>query len=742
MKIRWLNAFTISVLMTLASLYIYFLQFPFFEFLEFKAYDLKMSMRGARPVSDQVVIVAIDEHSLKKKGRWPWPRTRLAKLVDRLSQSGVAAIGLDILFPEKDIYIPFDKLRSEINKKDLTGVNRKKLMDWLEQVGDSDAIFADALLRSNRSVLSYFVYSTAEQAEKSAEVIGQRELELLDFSQYSIVQFNDPSLKLDFMHSMVALGLSLSPLINAANSLGYVSTLPDRDGVNRWMPMVQAYKKDLFPPLSLQLLKEATHLNSSVRVLPNRVASILLGDIAIPVSEKGDFLINFYGPEKTFIYLSASDVIDGVVKPEQLKNKIVLVGATATALPDLHTTPYGPSYPGVEMHATIIENILNQDFLQRPPWFRLLDVIVILGTGLLFGIAALYFKAFGTSVFLVLGVGGYLLADYVIFTQHGLWVHTVYPVFSQLFVFFGITLYRFMFEEREKRFIKAAFSQYLSPSLVDRLVENPKLLKLGGERKMLTAFFSDVVNFATIAEELEAEELVDLLNNYLSNMTEIILKYEGTVDKYEGDAIIAFFGAPITMEDHASQTCLAAIDMQKRLAELREGWKKEGKHELSMRIGINTGNMVVGNMGSTTRMDYTMMGDSVNLASRLEGVNKQYNTYTILSEFTYELAKNNIEARELDSIRVVGKKEPIKIYELLGRKGEIEDHIRLILPHYLEGLYHYKNMRWEEGITCFENALNLYEDDGPSLTYFERCITFQGHPPPPGWDGVFSMRTK
>jgi adenylate cyclase len=394
------------------------------------------------------------------------------------------------------------------------------------------------------------------------------------------------------------------------------------------------------------------------------------------------------------------------------------------------------------MHATVIENILDQDFLQRPQWFRLLDVMVILGTGLLLGLAALYFKAFGTATLLTFGIGGYLLADYVLFTQQGLWIHTVYPVFSQLLVYFGITLYRFTFEEREKRFIKEAFSQYLAPAVVDQLVENPKLLKLGGERKVMTAFFSDVADFSTIAEELGAEELVDLLNDYLTDMTEIILKYEGTVDKYEGDAIIAFFGAPITLEDHASRTCLAAIDMQKRLAELREGWKKEGKHELFMRIGINTGQMVVGNMGSTIRMDYTMMGDSVNLAARLEGVNKQYQTHTLVSEFTYELAKNDIEARELDSIRVVGRKEPIKIYELLGRKGEMEEYIRLILPHFQEGLNHYKNQRWEEGITCFEKALNLHEDDGPSLTYFERCITFENHPPPLDWDGVFSIQDK
>ena len=742
MKIRWLNAFTVSVLITLASLYVYSLDLPLFQLLELKAYDFKVSLRGTRPVSDRVVIVAIDENSLKREGRWPWPRTRLARLVDRLSQYGVAAIGLDLLFPEKDIYVPFDEVKNEIKKKDLTGMDRKQLMSWLEQVGDSDAKFADALRRSERSVLGYFVYATAEQAEGSAELMGPREFELLDFSQYSMVQFSDQSLDKDFLRPMVAVGLSLPALMNAANSAGYVTYKPERDGVLRFVPMVQAHDKALFPPLSLQLLKEATHLNTVVRVFPDRVAEILLGDIAIPVTEKGDFLINYYGPEQTFTYLSAADVIDGTVKAEQLKNKIVLVGATATALSDLHITPYGPLYPGVEVHANIIENILNQDFLQRPPWIRLLDMMVILGTGLLLGLVALYFKAFGTAMFLVFGVSGYLLADYLFFTQQGLWVHTVYPVFSQLVVYFGITLYRFTFEEREKRFIKSAFSQYLAPAVVDQLVEDPKLLNLGGEDKVLTAFFSDVAGFSTIAEQLTAGQLVDLLNEYLTEMTDIVMEYEGTVDKFEGDAIIAFFGAPIEFKDHATRTCYAALDMQNRLAQLREVWKKEGRHELFMRIGINTGEVTVGNMGSESRFDYTMIGDPVNVAARLEGANKQYQTHTMLSEFTYELAKNDIEARELDSIRVVGKQEPIKIYELLGRKGEMEDHIRLIFPHFQEGLDHYKNQRWEEGITCFENALNLYEDDGPSLTYFERCITFQNHPPSPDWDGVFSMRTK
>jgi adenylate cyclase len=741
MKIRRLNAFTVSVLITLFSLFIYSLDLPFFELLESKAYDFKVSLRDPRPVSGQVVIVAIDEPSLKREGRWPWPRTRMAKLVDKLTDSGAAVIGFDFVFSEKETQVSLDKIKSEIAKKD--GVDHKKLMNLLEEVGDSDARFAEAIRRSERTVLGYFVYTTAEQAAKdSATMMGPKEFELLDFSQYSMVQLSDETITHDILQPIYAVGLSLPSLVDAANSAGYFSFVPERGGVIRFMPMVRVHQEAVFPPFSLQLLREATQLSAVVRIFPDRVGEIRLGDSPIPVTEEGDFLVNYYGPKQTFTYLSASDVLDETVGPVQLKDKIVLVGATAAALHDLHTTPYGPLYPGVEVHANIIENIIQQDFLERPSWVPVLDMIIILVTGILLGLVALYFKAVGTAVLLVVGVGGYLVCDYTLFTQQGLWVSTVFPVFSQFLVYFGITLYRFTFEEKEKRFIKSAFSQYLAPAVVDQLVENPKLLNLGGEDKVLTAFFSDIAGFSSISEQLTAGELVILLNEYLTEMTDIVMQYEGTVDKFEGDAIIAFFGAPIDFKDHATRTCYAALDMQTRLAQLRDIWKKNGRHELFMRIGINTGEVTVGNMGSENRFDYTMIGDPVNVAARLEGTNKQYHTETILSEFTFELAKNDIEVRELDSIRVVGKKEPIKIYELLGRKGEMEGHIRLILPHFQEGLEHYKNRRWEEGITCFENALNLYEDDGPSLTYFERCITFQYHPPPPDWDGVFAMRTK
>ncbi|MCH8156871.1 MAG: CHASE2 domain-containing protein, partial [Nitrospinae bacterium] len=611
-----------------------------------------------------------------------------------------------------------------------------------DDVGAADKRFAEAIERSERTVLGFFVYSSGDIAGASAEKLNARHLELLDFSQISIVQRFDSPENPVHVRSIFSVGMSLPEFMNAANSAGYVSFIPELDGILRWVPMVMQSGENFFPPLSLQMLHEATHLPTGVIMAPFGVDGVRLGESRIPTTEIGDFLVNYYGPGHTFTHYSATDVLSGKVGAAELEGKMVLVGGTAAGTHDIHTSPYGPLYPGVEVHANVIENVIQGDFLIRPDWLRVLDVLMILISGLLLGVIAKFFKAYAMAVVMVLGVLGYVGVDYYLFLEKGLWINTIYPVLTQVFVYSGITLFRFAFEERQKRFIKGAFSQYLAPAVVDRLVENPEYLKLGGERKVLTAFFSDVAGFSTISEKLEPEELVELLNDYLTEMTDIIMEYEGTVDKFEGDAIIAFFGAPIPYDDHARRTCHAALDMQKRLAEKRAEWKRQGKHELFMRIGINTGPMVIGNMGSKTRMDYTMMGDSVNLAARLEGVNKQYKTYTMISEFTYEQTKEHVEVRELDLIRVVGKREPVRVYELIGKKGEMADVLRRVLPVYNEGLKFYRKQQWEEAINCFQKALEIDAEDGPSLTYLERCTDFQDKPPPDDWDGVFSMTTK
>jgi adenylate cyclase len=323
------------------------------------------------------------------------------------------------------------------------------------------------------------------------------------------------------------------------------------------------------------------------------------------------------------------------------------------------------------------------------------------------------------------------------------WVpNLIYPLFVTVMVYVVITAHRYIIEESQKRFIKKAFSKYLAPTMVNQLMESPEKLNLGGEKREITAFFSDIQGFTSISEKLLPNETSDLLNEFLTEMADIILKHEGTVDKFEGDAIIAFFGAPNNMGDHAKRACMAGIEMQKRLAVLREKWGKAGKPRLKMRIGLSSGPAVVGNMGSKDRFDYTMIGDTVNTAARLEGANKTYGIYTLVSESTYSKMGQDIIARKIDTINVVGKDKPIAIYQLLDFKENIDGRLYKTADNYHKGLNLYKNQEWDKAINFFKAALEITPDDGPSITMIERCMDFRNSPPAKKWDGSFSMSFK
>lgn len=450
MKKSWINSFTVAIALTLASLYIYTLNLPFFHLLELKSYDFKVRARGKRPITEQVAIVAVDEKSLKEKGRWPWPRTYMADLVNKISGAGAAVIGFDILFPEPDSYIPFQAVQEAVKKKDLTNIDSESLMQWMHEVGDSDRLFAEAILKSEKVVLGYFVYAEDDPFADKVEKLTPKQFEMLDFSQYPILQrFDKPEDQVP-LRVMKTAGLSLPEFVDAANSVGYVSYVPEVDGVVRWVPMVMQLGDYLFPPFSLQLLREATMLPLAVRIAPFGVDGLKLGESVFPTSESGDFLINYYGPAFTFTHYSASEVLDGKIGKKELEGKIILVGGTAAGIHDIKTTPYGTLYPGVEVHANAIENMIQKDFIVKPEWLRLLDFFIIFVSGILLGLISIYFKAYAMAGMVLLGVGSYLGADYYMFTQKGLWVNTVYPVFTQIFVYSGITVFKFGFEEREK----------------------------------------------------------------------------------------------------------------------------------------------------------------------------------------------------------------------------------------------------------------------------------------------------
>jgi len=439
----------------------------------------------------------------------------------------------------------------------------------------------------------------------------------------------------------------------------------------------------------------------------------------------------------------------GITPQEAFKDKIVLVGATATGIYDLRVTPFNENTPGVEIHAQVIDSILKGIFLQEPLWSRTYVLAVLAGLAIALALILPLMGAIPGAVLTIILLVGLLALDYFyFFLRMGYWLPVSYQALQLGSTFLFITIYRYATEEREKRFIKDTFGRYLAPSVVEHLTLNPELIQLGGEQTELTAFFSDIQGFSTISEKLgNPQLLVALLNDYLSVMANVIETYEGTIDKYEGDAIIAFWGAPVHFPDHALRACYACLDQQEKLVELREKWSKEGKwpeivNEAKVRMGINTGQMVVGNMGSSGRMNYTIMGDAVNLAARLEGANKAYGTFSMISGDTYAQVKDKVEVRELDFLRVVGKTEPVRVYELLSRKGDLDPNKARILGAFMEGMEAYKRMEWQKAADLFQAVLNLDPDDMPSRAYLSRCKQYAIVSPPPDWDGVFSMTTK
>ncbi len=422
-----------------------------------------------------------------------------------------------------------------------------------------------------------------------------------------------------------------------------------------------------------------------------------------------------------------------------MQDRIVVFGDTSEVSHDFFATPLGRLY-GVEIIAAAISTLLSGAPLQPAgPIGQVLMAVLALG-GLLTTAFSHNPGARAAGALAVLLVwAGLVTWSYVSF---GVIFSMAYVASALLLGFLVINLRYYLLERNQKALIRDAFGQYLSPKVVSILVKDPSRLRLGGERREMTAYFSDVAGFSTISEQLTPEELVALLNEYLTAMCDIISEYEGTVDKFEGDAIIAFWGAPLEQPDHARRACLAAIDMQRYLIDYRARLKADGRPVLHVRMGMNTGDMLIGNMGSAQRMDYTMMGDAVNLAARLEGANKFYGTHTMISESTYVQVADAVEVRELDLIRVVGRREPVRVYELLERKGELEPDRRTLVDAYSAALEHYRAQRFEEALAGFRGVLELDEDDGPSLTYVDRCQTFIHTPPGSDWDGVYQLTGK
>ena len=738
----------ISCIVVFLCILFMFQNFSFFEHMELKTIDLRFRARGNIDPGSNIALAVIDEKSLTQEGKWMWPRSKLAKVVNKLSEAGAAVIAFDLVFSEPDTQ-SLSKYISQIEKV-LTGKNIQNnyvynFLDELKFKTDNDYLLAQAIQQSkSKIVLGFFLQMEDEQARHLTEKQLDLLQELAIPATYKTIKYDSvKAMEFPFIEAF-ATQTNIRRISLSSPYSGFFNSIPDPDGIVRTIPSLVKFRDDLYAPLSIKILSAFLEKEPQGHIGDFGVKSFSLGDnINFPTDEKGRLYINYRGGEKAFPHLSVTDILNDNISADAIKDKIIILGATASGIFDVISTPFESVYPGPEFHANIIDMVLNQDYLYKPEWMDILTVLTMIVFGLGIGIILPKLGAFSGACLAIFPFIGYIFFCQYIFSVHGWILNLVYPLAVILIIYSTMTAYTFLIESSQKRFIKNAFSTYLAPAVVKQLMDNPETLVLGGEKRKITAFFSDVESFTSISETLEPDELVALLNEFLTQMTDIILEYKGTVDKFEGDAIIAFFGAPGELVNQEEIACTVSLKMQQRLSELRYKWKKEGKPELHMRIGMDTGTAVVGNMGSQNRMDYTMMGDTVNIAARLEGVNKVYGCYSLASKDTYSpAAAGSIFGRELDSVVLMGKKEPVDIYEIMGFTNDIGDDTKTMVNYYKDALDAYRKQNWDKAIDLFKKAQSLFPDDKPSMTMLKRCLEYKSSPPSKNWNGSFKMASK
>ena len=627
--VRW-----IGLGLTAAVMLLYLIGNPLLEVLELKTYDMRLLRLEPAGADARIAIAAIDEQSLAKLGRWPWSRDQVARVVERLDQLGAHVIVFDVLFSETE--------------------------------GGADERLRRAILRSGRSVLSMvFLFDEQETRHIGAEPAA-RALAAAAKHEIAIVRHQGeqpPPAPLE----PTGLLVNLPRLQDAAKYAGHINIGPDGDGALRWASLVVPYQGRFIPAGDVQAVR--AYAGGGALTLRTSAAGIDGLDVAgrfIATDAGGRALIRYYGGEQTFATFSIAELLAPGFDAALVKDRIVLIGATAKGIGDIRVTPYGPAFPGVEVRATIMQNLLHNDFIRHPDWVAGLDLLWLLVLGTSLSLVLPRLRVAPAAALIVVLIGGYIAAGFFLFDSQRLWLNLTYPTLLLVLLFMSTTVVQYFLTERERRQIKSAFQHYVPAKVVDEITQNYEKLKLGGEKRELTVLFSDIRGFTSISEALAPEDLVRLLNVYLTHMTAQVFKHDGLLDKYIGDAIMAVYGAPIHRPDHARLACATALDMMRELRTLRAQWREERRPSMEIGIGINTGPMIVGNMGSASRFDYTVIGDAVNLGSRIEHMNKDYGTRILMSEFTYAQVKDHFPAvREVDVTAVRGRAAPVRIYELI-----------------------------------------------------------------------------
>ncbi len=707
---------------------------PLITQLENLTYDARVRITAPLGQDPRIVIIAIDEKSTLAEGQFPWTRDKLADMVTVLYEHGVAVVGFDVVFPERDVSHDLDMLR-RLREDDNAFLDKLALM--APQL-DRDYIFGGAL-GQGPSVLAYYFITDEEQAFE----IGTLPVPAFEFDETMAARMYIPK--------AVGYTGNVSVLNEGAYASGFISNpLIDGDGIVRRTPLLHAFGNQAFESLALAMA--GTYLNDIA--LPVFVDEPLLlegyppleaveiGGRRIPLDAQGAVMVPYRGGRGSFPYLSATDVINGQLEqPELLDGAIALVGATAPGLQDLRATPFGSIYPGVEIHANVLAGILDDNFRWKPAYSQAAEMLAVLAFGLAAALLLPLLSAIVATLTALLMLGSAVWLNFYLWEaqQH------VLPLASTLLVIFGVYLinmfFGYFFESRSRTHMNDLFGQYVPPDLVAEMAHDPMHYSMESEKRELSVLFTDIRGFTSLSEQLDADELSKLLNRFLTPMTQVVHDTTGTIDKYMGDAVMAFWGAPLRDAHHARNAVHAGLGMLRELKQLNMTFWKEGRPELTIGVGVNTGIMSVGNMGSHFRRAYTVLGDSVNLASRLEGLTKSYGVEFIVSSYTKEAAPEFVY-REVDRVRVKGKQRPVVIFEVRGEKGMVSDDELAQLQQWDQFLALYRRQQWQAADALLK-ALQA-EDSGAQLykIYAERIRLFERQPPGEDWDGVFTAQSK
>ena len=700
-------------------------------------YDTRLKLTMPGTVDERIVILDIDEKSLQEVARWPWPRDVMARLITKLfDQYQIGIIAFDVVFAEEDFSSGIKRL-DELAGKEFKNVPAfNETYEKLRPQLDNDSLFAKAI-KGRPVVLGYYLNS-----DKDAKRIAAIPEPVLPKSVFAGRNIN--------FTTWVGYGGNLAQFQSSAANAGHFNPLVDFDGVVRRVPMIAELDGNYYEALSLAVVRTLLGFPKVEAGFGSEKDAhkgygglewLKVGPLTIPVDERASALIPFRGGKSSFRYVSLADVLNDRIAADSLKGKIALVGTTAPGLLDLRSTPVDSVYPGVEVHANLIGGIIDQVIKEKPPYMLGAEVILLLIGGITLAVLMPILSPLRAVLVSLVAMGLIVGFNLLVWTGGGL----VLPLASSLLMtvaLFTINMaYGYFVESRSKRQFTELFGQYVPPELVDKMAQDPEKYTMAGRSEQLTVLFSDIVGFTSISEGLSPKDLSEFINEYLTSMSLVIREHRGTLDKYIGDAIMAFWGAPIEDAQHARQGVMAALAMQSRLREINELIRERGWPLIRIGIGLNSGTMSVGDMGSKVRRAYTVMGDAVNLGSRLEGLTREYGAWVIVGQGTRDLVTDGV-FRELDKVKVKGKDEPVAIFEAVGFDATVDAAVLEEIAVWHQCLQRYRAQEWDEAEVLLGKLVKLKPDHKLYKEFSSRIVQMRKDPPGADWDGVTAFKTK